>query len=63
MYGYLHNKVGTVVRPSELYNGYSRAGKSQSVQNLNWHGLLVLVEIYGDLLGNIQENNKRINII
>ena len=63
MYGCLHNTVRTVMRPSELYNGHSRAGKTQSVQNLNWYGLMVLAEIYGELLRNIQENNKRINIM
>ena len=48
------------MRPTELYNGHSRPGKIKSVQDFYQHGLLVPAEIYGDLLENIQENNKRI---
>ena len=48
------------MRPSELYNGHSRAGKTKSVQDFYRHGLQVPAERYGSLLENIQENNKQI---
>ena len=59
MYGCFHDKFGTVVRPSKLYNGHSRACKTKSVQDFTGTISLLLRKDMG-IYWNIQENNKRI---
>ena len=47
------------MRPSELYNGYSRAGKTKSLQDFTGTISLLLRKDMA-IYCNIQENNKRI---